>query len=1593
MIAVARQLRTSKDVRSDELSDVEREELRQVDPLREIDLPAEELQDSLEDPLRQVGSPQMVAVQRLGEEAGAELLRNAPEESQKPDEVANEEKEDPQVQQVEQMQEVAAVPTAPSPPSSPSPSGIPDKSGSPEDKLGEPEKTPPEKGDMPDEPAPPAPPAPKPQPPQKSEPLEASGSKDLADQYQKAPPTQKALNYKAMGKQMSDLGQQEQGQLEQSVPEYHAKLEDEAPLPRGKEPVPEQKAHVPTPPPRARVDKATTGQVPKPQIQPTARLGRFRASSGVEELRGLRDDGGSEKKKAIDQALQHVPTHDQQVETSPGPRPQVPLKGDTDPRRLAKVTDSGMEDADRARHQAHKQVLDSPGQELVKSKVMDETHHIQTLKKVPLVAPPPVGETEEYLQLGLPGDVQGKFDQMYGPEMEAHLEDAKGKIHEATDQRDQKHQDELDKADERSQELHEEAQKQQDEVVTEQRERIRKERQGTMQAQNEAIRDLHAKTDAKKRAHDKEITDRVKADEAKIHREYADADTKAKKQVAEGETKAKAEKAKKKEESKKKSWWEKAVSAVTDFVSAIAKVVTEIFDAVRKAVSAILDQVKAVANDIIDSATKFITSAISMFGDWLKAAIEEVLAKHYPKLAKALCDFVDHAVAFVNKKLTQLAEGLKKGIAALCDGITKALNAAFALWKAGVDFAMTVLKAALTGDWGAVMRKVLEAVLSLCGISPEEFYKVAGKGEDTIEKVVKNPGRFVKLGIDAMSLGFHQFSDNFMDHLKTGLVDWLTGETGDIGIKMPKELNLEGVFDIVLQVVGLSKSYLRKKAERLIGKENVERIEWVWDFVENILESSDEKGESGLAGLWTHIEDQVGDIWEEVIGGVKDWLLTRIVMKAVAKLAMMFNPIGAIVQLLMTIWNVYCWLRDNMQRIWGVVTAWVGSITDFVDGNIKPAAAKIEGALAGLVPVAISLLANLLGLKGIGKRVRKIIEGIHEKIDKAIDKFIDRIKGMFPKKKASGKEGESEARGGGDKVVVESSWEVGEVQYATTEKKREKLEKLEVHGSYKLEVVGKEVFERRYKRHGQIDTDSLNKKAKRQSVAAVANDIVGSGDSMFAIYGDSAYGHYERQGKARLANAMAEDGLKVVKFEVSGKAPQGRTPEEVGHAVAEKAKKVGRKVKEKVIDPVTQKVVKPVTDKVAKVTEPVRKKIAETWAKATAKGRELVDKATAPVVATWNKARAKIDQTVIQPMVKRAKKAGDWVKGKAEMAKAKAIALTDKIMGPATAAMNKVEQVSMRVISATVKPLQTVQGWQDKAEETVEKLKKKVKDKAEHISDAARSLADELVYDDHSRTRLKQIAAEEKARQNKKIDAKKGTKSDESESDAPESKTSPETDGKGKKQDDEKKEPAHGWDHPDARGLLMPRVHFVALGRSQTLQFELGDTPYISVTGPRPNAAEQVAYWRGHLNDLKDPTRRAEIAQQLRSAERALRSFQHMVAELDGLTADDARARHARKHVSKAMARKRDALRGPFAMAYRAFKGWDGPTASKKEEPSEGGEKKESRVKEAFKESGKEAKEKFLEKLLETPEPEEEEEGKEESIGGKEESTGTEPHE
>ncbi len=826
--------------------------------------------------------------------------------------------------------------------------------------------------------------------------LSADSAAGLVSAFRTASPTEKAHAWPTLGEGVAALAEGEGQEVSDNVPELSAEMSPEAAAA-----TPSGSTDVEAPGGESAVAVEPEGAEVAPDIEATPALGSFQAGGTTPTYSTEDPDSAA---RAIGQALGSVPTRDGSVPTSPGPAPTVPLEGTTDPAQLATRLGDSRTEGTQAAQDARQAVLDSPGAERVQLQEVSEQFAIPDLTLPAVESTEAQSEMEMYVAMGLPADVQGAFDELNGPDMEASLAEAEAQATAAATERDASVQSEIDQAQADARAASDEAQRAQEDEVRRQRADIEKARADTITQQQQAVADVERRAASEHASRTSAINQRVAADQARIRTEYANAETQARAEVAEGERKAAEEKRKKEREAQNQSWWDRACDFVSSAIESLKNAISTIFNAVREAVTKVLDTVKNLASTIIDAAATFIKDAIRAFGDLLKGWIDDLLGDIFPGLAQALTDLVDSAVEYAESKIDQLAEGLKEAINKLVDGLHTVINAVLDLYEAALNTALSLAEAIVTGDWTELLLKALEAVLKLAGINPDEFYGLIGKAEDTIQSIIDDPGGFVGNVIAAVKGGFGQFADNFGTHLKTGFIDWLTGQAGDAGITMPDALDAKGIFSLVTQVLGLTKDRLQEKVEKHFGETAGSAFGYVWDSIEALVEG-------GVDGLYDKIAGDLDGLVDSVLGQIQEFLITKVVMAAVTKLATMFNPVGAIVQAVLTAWRIYEFLRDQISRIYAVVSSVVNSMADIAAGALTNAMNGVENALATLVPIAIDLLAKLLGLGGLGKKVRKVIEKVQKKVDDAIEKLIEKFKGMF---KGGDKEGEEEEEGDWD---------------------------------------------------------------------------------------------------------------------------------------------------------------------------------------------------------------------------------------------------------------------------------------------------------------------------------------------------------------------------------------------------------------------------------------------------------------------------------------------------------------------------------------------------------------------------------------------------
>jgi hypothetical protein len=266
-------------------------------------------------------------------------------------------------------------------------------------------------------------------------------------------------------------------------------------------------------------------------------------------------------------------------------------------------------------------------------------------------------------------------------------------------------------------------------------------------------------------------------------------------------------------------------------------------------------------------------------------------------------------------------------------------------------------------------------------VSPETLRYIKKTGA-ALKSILMNPLPFAKNLVRAAVLGFQSFADHFGQHLKTGMIDWLTGSLP--GVYIPKAFELGEIVKFVFSVLGISWASLRQKLVAVMGETTVKVLETTFDVVVTLVKD-------GPAAAWERIKEHLTHLKDVVISGITDFVVDTVVKKAVPKLIAMFIPGAGFISAIISIYDTIRVFVQRISQIIQVVTGFIDSIVEIAGGAIESAAAKVEGILARLLSLAISFLAGFLGLGKISDQIMGVIQKVKGVVDKGIDALINWI--------------------------------------------------------------------------------------------------------------------------------------------------------------------------------------------------------------------------------------------------------------------------------------------------------------------------------------------------------------------------------------------------------------------------------------------------------------------------------------------------------------------------------------------------------------------------------------------------------------------------
>ncbi|MGB7518137.1 MAG: hypothetical protein WA896_00735, partial [Spirulinaceae cyanobacterium] len=233
---------------------------------------------------------------------------------------------------------------------------------------------------------------------------------------------------------------------------------------------------------------------------------------------------------------------------------------------------------------------------------------------------------------------------------------------------------------------------------------------------------------------------------------------------------------------------------------------------------------------------------------------------------------------------------------------------------------------------------------------------VLGKAAGAIGKIILDPISFLGNLISGVSQGFNNFTGNITTHLQSGLIGWLTGALGPMGITLPEDIfSLPGIFSLATQVLGLTWNYIRRKAVKMFTEPIVAGMEKSAEVFQMLRDE-------GPMGLWENVKEQFGDLKETIIEQIKGMVITQVITAGVKWVLSLLNPASAFVKAAMAIYDIIMFFVNQGSQVMALVQAVIDGVSAVASGAVGAMAKGIENALVMSLPVVIGFLASLLGI-------------------------------------------------------------------------------------------------------------------------------------------------------------------------------------------------------------------------------------------------------------------------------------------------------------------------------------------------------------------------------------------------------------------------------------------------------------------------------------------------------------------------------------------------------------------------------------------------------------------------------------------------------
>lgn len=291
-----------------------------------------------------------------------------------------------------------------------------------------------------------------------------------------------------------------------------------------------------------------------------------------------------------------------------------------------------------------------------------------------------------------------------------------------------------------------------------------------------------------------------------------------------------------------------------------------------------------------------------------------------------------------------------------------------------------------------IVRIVIEVLLEVMRFPTDTIRNIIANAQSAFEDIKRDPIGFLKNLLRAVKRGFSQFFDNILTHLLNGLRDWLFGELSSAGVQPPADLSFQSILGFVLNMLGISMENVWERLALKVGPQRVAQIRSAIDTLSGIWTFIKDVYERGPIAIWEYVQQQLSNLWDMVIGMIRNWIMERVITQVTTRLLSMLDPTGvmAVVNSFIAFYRAVQSFIEKLREMLELVNSFVAGVANIARGDISQAANYLENALARSIPIAIGFLANQVGLRGLGARISEMIEGLRERVNGAIDWLIDR---------------------------------------------------------------------------------------------------------------------------------------------------------------------------------------------------------------------------------------------------------------------------------------------------------------------------------------------------------------------------------------------------------------------------------------------------------------------------------------------------------------------------------------------------------------------------------------------------------------------------